>query len=390
VRPSRTAVAVSWFRFLYDRHLVYNQCWEDPRVDELALRLRSDDRVLAITSAGCNVLDYALSGARVLAVDANPRQNHLLSLKIAGIRALDFESFFDLFGSGGSVRAEEMYRDALRPNLSDAARAFWDEGIAVFVPRRSRGGSFYYTGTAGLFARLVRYYWEHVGALRKGLEGLLAADGIGEQVEVYRRLVRPRLLGNAAARIIGSRSALSLVGVPGPQRAMVASAPGGIAGYLRSCLDHVMSVALLRENYFWSVYITGSYPRGHCPEYLKPAPFARLKGGLIDNVSIRTGLLADVVGRSDATYSVFVLLDHMDWLAGAPSALEGEWRELAAKAEPGARVIFRSGASDASFLPESVLARLRFDERRATALHRLDRVGTYGSFHIAELDPVPV
>ena len=388
--PSRTAAAVSWFRFLYDRHLVYNQCWEDPRVDELALRLRSDDRVLAITSAGCNVLDYALSGARVLAVDANPRQNHLLSLKIAGIRALDFESFFDLFGSGGSVRAEEMYRDALRPNLSDAARAFWDEGIAVFVPRRSRGGSFYYTGTAGLFARLVRYYWEHVGALRKGLEGLLAADGIGEQVEVYRRLVRPRLLGNAAARIIGSRSALSLVGVPGPQRAMVASAPGGIAGYLRSCLDHVMSVALLRENYFWSVYITGSYPRGHCPEYLKPAPFARLKGGLVDNVSIRTGLLADVVGRSDATYSVFVLLDHMDWLAGAPSALEGEWRELAAKAEPGARVIFRSGASDASFLPESVLARLRFDERRATALHRLDRVGTYGSFHIAELDPVPV
>ena len=382
------AAAMPWFRLLYDRHLVYNQCWEDPRVDAMALRLRGDDRVLAITSAGCNVLDYALSGARVLAVDANPRQNHLLGLKIAGIRALDFESFFELFGSGGSARAEEMYRDALRPELDTPARSFWDGAIGAFIPQRSRGGSFYYSGTAGLFARLVRYYLEHVGALRRGLERLLAADGIGEQLDLYRRLVRPRLLGDVAARIIGSRGVLSLVGVPGPQRALVASAPGGIAGYLRSCLDHVMSVALLRENYFWSVYITGSYAREHCPEYLKAVPFARLKGGLVDNISIRTGLLADVVGRSDATYSVFVLLDHMDWLAATPSALEAEWRELAAKADPGARFIFRSGARDASFLPRSVLARLLFDEPRAAELHRLDRVGTYGSFHIAGLHPV--
>jgi len=375
-----------WFRFLYDRHLVYNQCWEDPRVDEQALRLRSDDRVLAITSAGCNVLDYALSGARVLAVDANARQNHLLRLKIAGIRALDFESFFELFGRGGSPRAAEMYRDALRTQLSVEAQAFWDSSIAAFLPDRSRGGSFYYSGTTGLFARVVRYYLEHVATLRQGLEGLLAADGIPEQVEVYRRLVRPRLLGDTTARIVGSRGVLSLLGVPGPQRELVASNPGGIAGYLRACLDHVMSVALLRENYFWSVYITGSYARGHCPEYLKPVPFERLKAGLVDNVSIRTGLLADVVGRSEATYSVFVLLDHMDWLAGAPLVLEAEWREIAAKAEPGARVIFRSGASDASFLPRAVAERLRFDPARAAALHRLDRVGTYGSFHIAEIE----
>ncbi len=74
--------------------LIYNQCWEDPAVDRQALALTPADRVLVITSAGCNALDYALLGARVLAVDQNPRQNHLLELKRAGIRALDFESFF--------------------------------------------------------------------------------------------------------------------------------------------------------------------------------------------------------------------------------------------------------------------------------------------------------
>jgi S-adenosylmethionine-diacylglycerol 3-amino-3-carboxypropyl transferase len=38
-----------------------------------ALALTPADRVLVITSAGCNALDYALLGARVLAVDQNPR-----------------------------------------------------------------------------------------------------------------------------------------------------------------------------------------------------------------------------------------------------------------------------------------------------------------------------
>jgi len=301
VRPARLLVGRPWFRFLYERHLVYNQCWEDPRVDHQALRLSGDDRVLAITSAGCNVLDYALSGAQVLAVDANPRQNHLLSLKIAGIRALDFESFFELFGRGGSPRAEAMYHDALRPRLGPEAQAFWDSSIGAFLPHRSRGGSFYYSGTAGLFARAVRYYVEHVPDLRRGLESLLGADDIPEQLEIYHRLVRPRLLGDATLRISGSRGMLSLLGVPAPQRELVASSPGGIAGYLRVCLDHVMSVAPLRENYFWSVYITGHYARGHCPEYLKPGPFEQLKGGLVDNVSIRTGLLTDVVGQCEAT-----------------------------------------------------------------------------------------
>jgi S-adenosylmethionine-diacylglycerol 3-amino-3-carboxypropyl transferase len=66
------------FDAIHGQHLVYNQCWEDPAVDRQALLLSPRDRVLVITSVGCNALDYALTGARVLAVDVNPRQNHLL------------------------------------------------------------------------------------------------------------------------------------------------------------------------------------------------------------------------------------------------------------------------------------------------------------------------
>ena len=52
---------------------------------------------------------------------------------------------------------------------------------------------------------------------------------------------------------------------------------------------------------------------------------------------------------------------------------------------PRGRVIFRSGGRDAAFLPRRVRDRLSFEPDLAARLHRQDRVGTYGSFHIARL-----
>ena len=89
------------FNTVHRNNLVYNTCWEDPRLDRVALELGADDNVLVITSAGCNALDYALTGPNhVYAVDMNPRQNALLELKISAIRNLDYEDFFRMFGEG--------------------------------------------------------------------------------------------------------------------------------------------------------------------------------------------------------------------------------------------------------------------------------------------------
>ena len=57
---------------------------------------------------------------------ANPRQTALLELKLAGIRHLAHDDFFALFGEGHHPRFAEMYRDALRADLPDFARAWWD------------------------------------------------------------------------------------------------------------------------------------------------------------------------------------------------------------------------------------------------------------------------
>jgi S-adenosylmethionine-diacylglycerol 3-amino-3-carboxypropyl transferase len=383
--PAPGAIARSLFSAVHRGNLVYNQCWEDPAVDHEALQLRPQDSVVVITSAGCNALDYALSGARVLAVDVNPRQNHLLDLKRAGIRALAFEDFFELFGRGGSSRSREVYEDALRPRLGGAAREHWDREIRLFDPDRARGRSFYYNGTSGLVALAMRAWMRRGARVWGAVERLLAAATVEEQGEIYRRDVRERLFGEGLLRVAATAPVMALLGVPEPQRRMVLAHPGGFSGFLHACMDHVMSVAPLRENYFWSVYLRGAYSRESCPRYLQAESFARLKEGLVDNVRTFTGTVTECLAREEEPVTAFVLLDHMDWLAPHPRLLEEEWAQLFRRAGAGARVIFRSGSGDETFLPLSVLRRLRFDRERARLLHRRDRVGTYASFHIARL-----
>ena len=100
-----------FFKLVHGHNLVYNTCWEDPRLDRQALKLTADDTILVITSAGCNALDYALAGPKqVVAVDMNPRQNALLDLKLAGIRNLQYEDFFAMFGEGRLQRRGEDLR----------------------------------------------------------------------------------------------------------------------------------------------------------------------------------------------------------------------------------------------------------------------------------------
>src|SRR5262249_12381767 len=60
-QPTRERPNTRIFKAAHRRHLIYNTCWEDPRLDRVALDLGPADRVMVITSAGCNALDYLLA-----------------------------------------------------------------------------------------------------------------------------------------------------------------------------------------------------------------------------------------------------------------------------------------------------------------------------------------
>ena len=383
------------FNFVHGNNLVYNTCWEDPRLDHVAMNLTPDDNVLVITSAGCNTLDYALASPNsVHAVDMNPRQNALLELKLAGINRLEFDDFFRLFGQGHLPDARKIYEGTLRKDLTPWSQDYWDKWIKFFEnPNRP----FYFRGTSGYFARLINMYIDKVVRVRPIIDRILNAPNVEAQREIYDGELHDRFWTKGMRFAMDRDTTLSLLGVPRAQRVQVEKDyEGGVVKFVQDCVESVFARLPISDNYFWRVYVTGRYTRECCPEYLREENFAKLKGGLAEKVHVHTNSVEGFLRETDVKFSRFVLLDHMDWLSTHRfSLLESEWQSIIDRATPNARVLWRSGGLRTDFvnqvrvnvngqrreLPEL----LTYHHDLAAELHAKDRVHTYGSFYIADL-----
>jgi S-adenosylmethionine-diacylglycerol 3-amino-3-carboxypropyl transferase len=385
------------FDSLLKHHLIFNTSWEDPALDRVALNLTSEDRLVSIAGAGCNVLDYVLAGAgEVHAVDMNPCQIALLDLKAAAIRRLSYEDFFDLFGRGRSADAAEIYRDTLRPDLGEFSQRWWDRHIDFFEGGERWHHSFYYRGTGGFAVKLMVGLVRSLGKSWSAVEALMAARTVDEQRDVYESRLRDKLWTPWMRWFLSQPATLSLIGIPkGQHGEMLARYPSGAADYIRDCFETVVTRLPFQNNYFWRVYIDGQYTPDCCPEYLRRPNFERLRERL-PRLHYRTQSLTEYLRHSNGLFSRFVLLDHMDWMIGPlRPALAEEWTTILEKSAPGARAIYRSAGCSTPWL-DPLTVRHQGRERRlgdllqrradiADPLHAIDRVHTYGSFHIVDL-----
>lgn len=373
------------FRRVHSGNLIYNAAWEDPRIDRELMQLDAASRVVMITSAGCNALDYLLdSPAEIHAVDMNHRQNAVLELKLALIRSAGFHALFEMFGIGSHPRFRALYQ-SVRGQLSPASQSFWDEKITFFDPA-SMKRSYYYHGTAGIAAWVMSSVLFRARSSLKDIAlCLLDAKTLDDQREIYSAL-EPEIWGKASDWLVRQPAVMALLGVPRPQiRLIEQSHPGGLTSYVKDKLRHVMTELPAEENYFWRVYLTGSYTLDCCPNYLRKDNFNAL-AGTVDRVQTHTTTVTGFLRENPGTYSHYVLLDHQDWLAWHdPEGLREEWDLILANSRPGTKILMRSAGLDLSFVPEDVQSRLHFFPERTTPLHVTDRVGTYGSLHFAEV-----
>ncbi|MCA9216271.1 MAG: BtaA family protein [Planctomycetales bacterium] len=388
-------VNVKMFNMVHRNNLVYNTCWEDPRLDRVALELTPQDNVLVITSAGCNALDYALAGANhVYAVDMNPRQNALLELKKAGIQNLEFEDFFKMFGEGRLPNATKIYSDKLRSSLNGWTQEYWDRWIKFFDNVKR---PFYFRGTSGAFARWINLYVDRVVKVRQYVNDILSADSVEDQRYIYDNHLRDRFWTRTVRFAMGRDTTLSMLGVPKAQRLQVErDYAGGIVQFVQDCVEAVFAKIPIIDNYFWRVYLTGKYTQECCPEYLKAENFQRLKDGEIERVTTHTNTVQGFLESGDEPISRFVLLDHMDWLSTKFfHLLESEWQAILDRAADNARFIWRSGGLRTDFVDRVNVnyngqARLLgdllgYNTVLADDLHQQDRVHTYGSFYISSV-----
>lgn len=386
------------FSLVHRKNLVYNTCWEDPRLDRQALDLGPDDTVLVITSAGCNALDYALQSPKaVFAVDMNPLQNALLELKVAAIRTLEFDDFFRIFGNGFHPEWNTLYRCGVRSALPQWCQEIWDRR-GHFFDGSGRRRSFYYRGTSGFFAWLIGAYLNRSGELRAAVDEILAAESVEQQTEIYHaRNVSSLLFSKPLRWTLQRDTTMALLGVPRSQRMQIDRVyPGGISGFIKDRIEKVFTQIPLKDNYFWRVYLTGSYSPDCCPEYLRADNFESLKSGLVERVSTHNATVKEFLDGHQEVVSRFVLLDHMDWLyENHPQALRSEWQSILDRSAPHTRILWRSASLSVDFVDPLMVESggrshrigdlLCYHSALAEKLHQTDRVHTYGSFYIADL-----
>ena len=273
----------------FNRRYIYAFTWEDVHTDRRLLKINEDDVILAITSAGDNILTYALDNPkRIHAVDLNPTQNHLLELKLAAFSSLAHDDIWKLFGDGKHEDFRNVLVTRLSPHMSSRAFRYWLDHVPVFTTKRSYG--LYESGSSGQAITLVKWLIRCFG-LRPHVEELCRAKTLNEQRELWFQKIRNSLINRLLSRtLIATDSFLwKALGVPLAQRTMIESdfaarnnlpdptrltkvhRGQAIWEYMIQTLDPVLETTLIGEdNYFYLLCIQGRYSRRWGPPKEQP------------------------------------------------------------------------------------------------------------------------
>ncbi|KAM9910211.1 hypothetical protein OXX69_004701 [Metschnikowia pulcherrima] len=327
---------------------IYAFTWEDPREDHQILKFTSDDTVLAITSAGDNVLAYAAlpePPRKIHAVDLNPCQNHLLELKLAAMKGASHEQIWQMFGEGRIENFKHLLLMKLCSHMSSNAFQYWMDKAGAF-----EGKGLYDTGSTRWALRLAKAIF-FVFGIGAEIDELCRCTNMKDQIRLWQEKIRPVLFNPIVAKILVGNPVFlwKALGVPANQAKMMGDS---VLAYVVNTLDPVIQRSLIsQDNYFYYLTLQGHYTRENCPSYLtekahKALTTKREDGTMaIDDIRIHTDTLNDVFARlANKSITIAIIMDHMDWFD--PQKPDAEVEILAVKQclAPGGRVMLRSAA----------------------------------------------
>ncbi|KAJ2601695.1 hypothetical protein GGF40_001050 [Coemansia sp. RSA 1286] len=379
---------------------IYGFTWEDPQCDIDVLDLRDGDNILAITSAGDNILAYAAhqTGLTLHCVDMNPCQNHLLELKLAALLTLDYRRFWNMFGKGYESGFRDLLDTTLSSHLSSAAYQYWLNNISAFAPKESGFANwiigdlakrnFYTTGYSGTALLCLKLVLKFLG-VHASTEKLTECDSLEQQSALWISRIRQKLLGNLAVVLLDNPIVMwRLLGVPINQWNMLRQ-EGSMSQYVRDTLDPVaLTTKFSDENYFYHLLIRHRYSHVCCPDYLAKPGFDRLQSLLKDKTSkliLHTSTITGVLQKlNKGELSKAVIMDHMDWFSLEQA--EDEAKALARAIRPNGFVLWRSAARNPWYIRifeahGFVVEALSI--RQPNTMIPNDRVNMYASFYKA-------
>ena len=377
---------------------VYNQIWEDPRVDVQALQLDENSRVLTISSGGCNALNYLLENPEsVTAVDLNRHHIYLLNLKLAALKHLpDHESFFAFFGTGRGPNTGADYLRYIAPHLDRETRRFWESntflGSVIYGDRITffRDAGLYDHSRNGYFLRFFHWLSHRLGCRP---EEILKAKTMDEQATTYSKQIDP-FFNSALIKFVGKLPVTMFgLGIPPQQYEELKQDLEHGRTVIDIYRDRVRRLACdfpIDENYFaWQAFAR-KYDTNHrraIPDYLKEEHFETLVERANRVQTVVGSATDEITNNPRGTFNRFVFLDAQDWMDAA--TMTELWSAIAEKAEPGSRIIFRTAGAASPIetnLPEELSKRFVYEKELSQNLFKQDRASIYGGFHLYQMN----
>ena len=353
--------------------LRYSRVWEDHLLLERGLEIGSDDRIMIIGSAGCNVFNLLLrEPQRIVAVDFNPAQSALVQLMLAGIRALDRRSFLELLGSapGAPLRRYEQ----VRPTLASNARDWWDSNAESIE---------YGIGRSGRLDRFIEGFQAEQLAQTDTAKVVDRFFCIADQSErerfVLAELFTPEF--ERAFLAYFSRDELDTRGRHPSQTRYLKEL--NVAEWFLSRLRWVCTRLPARGNFYLERFLQSSVraPRWH-PPYLLPGNYERLQS-LVGRVAVETGELESyVASQPHGCFTKAALSDVFEYLSEEGSA--SLFATLADSLCPRGRIAYWNLLVPRES-PASLRHKLQPLRRLSNALWRNDRAWFYRAFHVEEV-----
>lgn len=283
---------------------------EDWRSEREALKIKAEDRVLCITASGDRPLHLLLDECKeIVAVDANPIQNHLLSLKCAAMEKLTYPEYLEFLGAAPSHHRANSLKKIL-PYMEEEAQKYWvkqekmvDKGIL-------------YQGALEKFCQDVLAPGFKIMRGKK-INQLFEFDDIEEQrnfvVQSWDKFYWRKIFDVALNSFMSRLVLRALIGDPGLYDHLNGSV--SIGTYIYKRMNNSLMENLAKESLLFSIILKGNVKSDAYPPYLTENGISHIKKRLNRITLKNNDIITYLESVPDQSFDCFSLSDVASYLS---------------------------------------------------------------------------
>lgn len=336
---------------------------EDWRTESAALRLQPDDEVLCITASGDRPLNLLYQPCKkIVSIDANPIQNHLLHLKAAAMKELSFSDYLGFLGAS-DFSGRTAILQKLSSSMDHDAAQFWRSRLKMIEK-----GVLY----QGEVERLSKVVAKGASLLqRKKLKRLFEMDNLEEQQRFLKEEWNGKFWESLLRIVLNPLISWLFIEDPGLTNVASSIKPGK---YIYHRMHESLHRDLAKKNLLLSMLLQGKVSPEAYPPYLLEDGTEAIRDRL-HRLEIKTmDVIEYLESLEGPTFDAFSLSDIISYLK--PPQHMRLYQAMIKTAKPGARFCLRQFLS-AKELPEAVQPHFKRDKALESELEQKDNCFVY-------------